>query len=79
MLSSLELSKDCVYILRCWFEPSVRGGEWRFRLEEPSTGEHYGFASLEGFLAFLEREFSDEEESTPPTVGAGQLGQILGK
>ena len=34
-------------------------GVWRFRLEEPRTGENNGFDSLETLLTFLETELAE--------------------
>lgn len=32
---------------------------WRFRLEDPRTGQQHGFASLETLVAALEQEMED--------------------
>ena len=44
------------YLLRLWAESGVgaeRPQAWRFSLEDPHTGEHIGFASLDKLCAFL--------------------------
>jgi hypothetical protein len=35
---------------------------WRFRLEDPRTGQRHGFASLEALVAVLEQEMAVEGE-----------------
>jgi hypothetical protein len=39
---------------------------WRFRLEDPHTGQRRGFANLEALMAALEKEIEDStmEESS---------------
>jgi hypothetical protein len=51
------------YLLTCWgeqsqdpFEPVV----WRFRLEDPRTGQRHGFASLDALVAALQREIAEQ-------------------
>ena len=44
------------YVLRCW-EASADGQQedrFRFSLEDPSTGEHRGFAGIQALTAFLQ-------------------------
>ena len=45
-----------VFLLTCWQEEDVAADpeRWRFRLEEPNTGEQHGFADLEALTAFLQ-------------------------
>jgi hypothetical protein len=37
-------------------------GTWRFRLEDPHTGLHHGFATLGELVAHLQRELTDKQE-----------------
>ena len=44
------------YLLRFWEERGQQGDlspVWRFSLEDPYTGERYGFANLEEMVTFL--------------------------
>ena len=41
------------YILRLWCESEPQAGNWRASLEDPSTGERFGFASLEQLFVFI--------------------------
>ena len=38
-------------------------GVWRFRLEDPRTGQQQGFASLEALVAALEQEMADSNDA----------------
>ena len=46
------------YILRCWEAPAQGAGQpghrFRFSLEDPSTGEHQGFVSIQALTEFLQ-------------------------
>jgi hypothetical protein len=41
------------YILRLWCAGEPEAGNWQASLEDPSTKERFGFASLEQLFAFL--------------------------
>jgi hypothetical protein len=41
------------YILRLWCVGEPQTADWRASLEDPSTKERFGFASLEQLFAFL--------------------------
>jgi len=41
------------YILRLWCVDEPQTAEWHASLEDPSTKERFGFASLEQLFAFL--------------------------
>lgn len=41
------------YILRLWCAGEPLTAEWHASLEDPSTGERFGFATLEQLFAFL--------------------------
>jgi hypothetical protein len=41
------------YILRLWRVDGPQAAEWHASLEDPSTKERFGFASLEQLFAFL--------------------------
>lgn len=53
------------YMLRLW-EVRSRDPEcpatWRFSLEDPHTGERYGFADLNGLIAFLKAELTSSKD-----------------
>jgi hypothetical protein len=51
------------YLLTFWEERNQDPGEppaWRFRLEDPRTGEQYGFANLERLVTALEEEIASK-------------------
>ena len=55
------------YLLTCWGEQSQDPFEpvaWRFRLEDPHTGQRRGFASLEALVAALQREMAERSTDT---------------
>jgi hypothetical protein len=41
------------YLLRLWRTSEQEVGNWHASLEDPSTGERFGFSSLEQLFAFL--------------------------
>ncbi|HEY75178.1 MAG TPA: hypothetical protein G4O00_03230 [Thermoflexia bacterium] len=51
------------YLLRCWEERGREGGEirWRFSLEDPHTGQRWGFEGMEAMVRFLRRRLAEEE------------------
>jgi len=51
------------YILRLWRANEPQPGEWHASLEDPSTGERFGFSSLEQLFAFL-MEQSERDSGT---------------
>jgi hypothetical protein len=55
------------FLLTLWEErtedPNVPSA-WRFRLEDPRTGQQQGFASLEALVTALEQEMVDGDESS---------------
>lgn len=61
------------YILRLWCADEPQAAEWHASLEDPSTRERYGFASLEQLFAFLmERSERDSGMSgTTSRIGKG--------
>lgn len=68
MNESFPDGDDCVYLLRCRYEPSGTGGMWRFRLENPRTGWRQSFGRPELLVAFLRRALV----SGPSPSAAGQ-------
>jgi hypothetical protein len=54
------------YMLRFWAvhtqEPECQA-VWRFSLEDPHTGDRFGFADLNALIAFLEAELGRSKES----------------
>lgn len=53
------------YLIRFWQE--TEDGPWRGLLENPHTGEHHGFASLDQMLAFLHEQA--RQTGPPEKVG----------
>ncbi len=51
------------YILRLWRANEPQTGEWHASLEDPSTGERFGFSSLEQLFAFV-IELSERNSAT---------------
>ena len=51
-----------VYVLRCWLEKSeaTNRAAWRFRLEEPVSGQQQGFITVEALTAHLQTIFAPE-------------------
>jgi hypothetical protein len=56
------------YLLTFWEERSqdpAIAAVWRFRLEDPRSGQRHGFGSLEEVMSFLRNELdSNEAESS---------------
>jgi hypothetical protein len=53
------------YLLTFWEERSqdpAIPAVWRFRLEDPRTGQRQGLATLEALMAILEQEIGDSDE-----------------
>ncbi|MEJ2746864.1 MAG: hypothetical protein P8183_02945 [Anaerolineae bacterium] len=46
------------YILVCWREQNEEA-TWRFRLEDPHSGQRHGFANLSELIAFLQAKLSE--------------------
>ena len=56
------------YLLTVWEERSqdpATPAVWRFRLEDPRTGQRRGFASLEALATFLRTELAGEQGDLP--------------
>jgi hypothetical protein len=49
------------YLLRLWCAETA-GPCWRASLEDPHTGERFGFASLEQLFAFLMEQVEGDAE-----------------
>jgi hypothetical protein len=53
------------YVVRCWQERSVHAGReikvWRFSLQDPSTHQRRGFATLEALLISLQAELAADD------------------
>ncbi len=66
-MRSMRISNDPlsyhVFVLRCWQEHSGHPelNAWRFNLQDPGTGQHRGFATLEALLAFLTNQFGAQD------------------
>ena len=55
------------YLLTFWEERSqdpAASAVWRFRLEDPHTGQRRGFADLEALIAALEQEMGEVARKT---------------
>ena len=55
------------YIFRLWCVDGPQTTEWHASLEDPSTRERFGFASLEQLFAFL-MELSEGDGAMSETV-----------
>jgi hypothetical protein len=47
------------FVLRTWHESSLEAAEtgiWRYSLEDPHSGERYGFATIDALVAFLQSQ-----------------------
>jgi hypothetical protein len=62
---SKETPRYLAYVVRCWQEHSVHAGRetrvWRFSLQDPSTNQRRGFATLEALLVSLQAELADDQ------------------
>ena len=57
------------YLLTFWEERSQDPAippAWRFRLEDPRTGQRRGYAGLEALVAALEREMAGRTDGSAP-------------
>jgi len=50
------------YILRLWVEVLENKQEWRFSLEDTSTGKRKGFARLEELFTFVQKQLREGED-----------------
>ena len=55
MNSSNEQRHYRAYLLRLWRTGEGEAAVWRALLEDPRTGERYGFADLNSLIAFLQK------------------------
>jgi hypothetical protein len=65
------------YILRLWCSDEPQAGDWRASLEDPSTGERFGFSSLEQLFAFV-MELSERVMNPKLLAVIGMLAMLLG-
>jgi len=51
------------FLLTCWQEKTAvtDADTWRFRLEEPRTGEWHGFTTLEKVMAFVKASLQESD------------------
>jgi hypothetical protein len=61
------------YLLRLWQEWDRLPAVWRASLEDPHTGERFGFADIIQLFAFLEDRVSDETEPLALNPPDGRL------
>ncbi|MCB0035271.1 MAG: hypothetical protein KDE51_14665 [Anaerolineales bacterium] len=59
-------SPSKVYLLRIWSEERRDSQAWRFRLENPHSGEHWSFPSHEAFQRFLAEQLAAGSDPTRP-------------
>ena len=56
------------YLITMWEERSGDtevSVEWRFRMEDPHTGQRRGFANFEALVAALQQEIDDSTAEEP--------------
>lgn len=74
VLSTYYSAPRChAYVLRLWETRSVPPDPpvtWRFSLEDPSTGERWGFSDLRSLIDFLEGQVSVADCSRDEREGA---------
>jgi hypothetical protein len=56
------------YLLRLWRTGETEDAAWRASLESPSTGQRWGFGSLEDLHAFLKRQIGCSTQSPTGSV-----------
>lgn len=70
------MQRSRAFLLRCWVEGQMIADEptcWRFIVEEVgATQERHGFATLELLLAFLCREFAEEQDKAEQKKRRGE-------
>ncbi len=52
------------FLLRLWLAGDGDQPQWRFSLENPHTGERWGFSSLEELAEFLKGVIAEENQHT---------------
>ena len=48
------------YLLRLWLAGDGDQPQWRFSLEDPLSGERFGFNNLEELVEFLRQKIEEE-------------------
>jgi hypothetical protein len=70
------MQRSRAFLLRCWREGQITVDEatcWRFIVEEVGEGQaRHGFATLELLLAFLCREFAEEQDKAEQKKQCGE-------
>ena len=77
MANTNPVSYYRIFLLAVWQERNaepVRGHEWRFRLEDPHSGEQRGFASAEELVAALQSGL-DRRSGNPAEFGDAEKGE----
>ncbi len=57
------------FLLRCWQERSQFNdvpAVWRFSLENPQTGDRFGFTTLDAVIAALQDSLANDEDMPKP-------------
>jgi hypothetical protein len=65
MSMSRDPTRYRAFLLTLWEERNRDAGSppvWRFRLEDPRTGQQRGFASLESLVEALKQVIADSDE-----------------
>ncbi len=57
------------FLMRLWRTDRDVSSGWRASLEDPRTGQRFGFASLEQLFAFVLEQLADD---TPPYAHSSQ-------
>jgi hypothetical protein len=57
------------YMLRLWRARCKGQWQWRASIENPHTGEHQWFATLEQFFAFLSKQCARQVPDAPQVPG----------
>lgn len=60
-----------VFLLTCWQDEEIEPDPkmWRFRLEEPRTGEQHGFTNLEEAMSFVKASLRETDLFVHPKTG----------
>lgn len=54
------------FLLRIWQERMAETAVWRFSLEDPTSGQRRGFASLAALNTFLSQQIAGNEPPDQP-------------
>lgn len=54
------------FLLRLWREGNAPDDVWRFSLEDPHTGERFGFANWDKLREFIKEEMEQAKSNDSP-------------